>query len=163
MRNSGYHRIAIIDTNGKRSALSVHKLVAILFIGPQPSNEYTIDHIDRNPSNNHYSNLRWATLNQQITNKSNNGKSQGRSIDQFDLEGNFIRKWDTAQQAANELGLGNGIRNIPAVCTGKRNNACGFIWRYAEDFIDGEIWRYINDPNYADIQVSNIGRIKTRK
>lgn len=56
----GYCRTAIIDREGKRSTISVHILVTKMFISPCPSDEYTVDHLDRNPSNNHYRNLRWV-------------------------------------------------------------------------------------------------------
>ena len=38
----------------------LHRLLAEAFI-PNPENKPTVDHIDRNPSNNDLSNLRWAT------------------------------------------------------------------------------------------------------
>jgi hypothetical protein len=48
----------------------VHRLVALAFIGPQPSSAHTVDHIDRNVDNNQVSNLRWATKSTQCANRS---------------------------------------------------------------------------------------------
>ena len=48
---------------GKRTHLFfIHKLVAQVWL-PRPSKQHTIvTHIDRNLSNNHYSNLEWVTI-----------------------------------------------------------------------------------------------------
>ena len=47
----------------------VHRLVALAFIGTQPSPKHTVDHIDRDQWNNCATNLRWATPEQQCANK----------------------------------------------------------------------------------------------
>lgn len=163
IRESGYHRIAIIDTNGKRLTLTVHKLVATLFIGPPPSNQHTIDHIDRDTTNNYYGNLRWATNEEQVINRSNKGSTTGRRVNQYDLHGNFIKTWNTAQEAGDSIGLGTNVRNIPAVCKGKRNHVAGYIWKYTDEVetIDNEIWKLIPYPEYEETHVSDLGRVRS--
>lgn len=47
----------------------VHRLMAEAFL-LNPQNKPTVDHIDRNPSNNFLSNLRWATQSEQNENSS---------------------------------------------------------------------------------------------
>lgn len=47
--------------------IMVHRLVAETFI-PNPDNKPTVDHIDRNPSNNDVSNLQWADYTEQALN-----------------------------------------------------------------------------------------------
>lgn len=55
----GYKRFKIYDTNHRRTAIRIHRLVALYFIGaPEPGQE--VDHIDGNTSNNSYSNLQWV-------------------------------------------------------------------------------------------------------
>jgi hypothetical protein len=53
---------------GKHVPKTVHRLVALAFIGPQPSSAHTVDHINRNPIDNRVSNLRWATPAEQSQN-----------------------------------------------------------------------------------------------
>lgn len=57
----GYHRVHLIDDNGKRKAVSVHRLVASHFVRGRSKTKKEVNHIDGNKSNNHYSNLEWCT------------------------------------------------------------------------------------------------------
>ena len=60
----GYRRVALYP--GKKFA-KVHRLVALHHI-ENPENKPFIDHIDRDPLNNHVSNLRWATQSENCLN-----------------------------------------------------------------------------------------------
>jgi len=53
--------------DGKFHGRLLHRLLGEAFL-PNPENKPTIDHIDRNPSNNELSNLRWATHTEQHAN-----------------------------------------------------------------------------------------------
>lgn len=55
------------EYSGKR----VHVLVAEAFLRPKPSAKHSVDHVDRDRTNNHISNLRWATNSEQVMNQSN--------------------------------------------------------------------------------------------
>jgi hypothetical protein len=52
---------------GEKS-IKVHRLVAFAFL-PNPNNYPTVDHINRDPSNNNLSNLRWASMTLQAENR----------------------------------------------------------------------------------------------
>ena len=58
--NKDGHYYAKISINGKRGNISIHRLVARLFI-PNPENKPIVHHLDKNPLNNNVSNLVWCT------------------------------------------------------------------------------------------------------
>jgi hypothetical protein len=62
IKTNGYKEIEL--TNGKRKYILIHRLVYKHF-GKDWNPELSVDHIDGNPLNNHISNLRMATKQQQ--------------------------------------------------------------------------------------------------
>lgn len=66
---NGYKKVHLWKNN-KMTNKYVHRLVAEYFI-PNPKNLKYIDHIDRNKSNNHYTNLRWSTARDNTDNIAN--------------------------------------------------------------------------------------------
>jgi hypothetical protein len=51
-----------------------------------------------------------------------------KSVLQYDLNGNFIKKWKSITKASNDLNIASP--NITKCCKGKRNYAGEFIWFY---------------------------------
>ena len=52
----------------RKTKIPVSRMVALAFI-PNPDNKPTVDHIDRDKSNNNVINLRWATMSEQNNNR----------------------------------------------------------------------------------------------
>lgn len=75
-----------------RKHLKVHTLVALAFLGPRPSSNHTVDHIDRNRSNNVASNLRWATKDEQMENREFVHRRAKLPMTER-LPGEVFRKW----------------------------------------------------------------------
>lgn len=57
-------------------------------------------------------------------------QTHGRKTAQYDLNGNLIKIYDSANQAGIAVN-GNG-RNIRSVCAGQRTTAYGFKWKYLD-------------------------------
>ena len=68
-RKDGYIEVHITNDEGYSQKKLVHKLVVDAFIGVNNDSSLTVDHIDRNRSNNVISNLRLATSTQQGLNR----------------------------------------------------------------------------------------------
>ena len=59
----GYYYVDIANRSQR-----LHSIIAKAFLEPKPSLTHTVDHIDRDVSNNNLSNLRWATKSEQKIN-----------------------------------------------------------------------------------------------
>ena len=70
----GYKNVTL-SQNGKRRTITVHRLVAQIFI-PNPELKPCIDHINRNILDNRVENLRWCTTKE---NNANRGGKYERS------------------------------------------------------------------------------------
>lgn len=56
----GFHTVTF-KTDGKKKTFLVHKLVAIVFVQKENSDQSIVIHLDWNKRNNHYKNLQWVT------------------------------------------------------------------------------------------------------
>lgn len=123
----------------------MHRLVAIAFIS-NPNNYPIINHIDGNKKNNKVDNLEWCTnqynlkeayrlglikISKEAIRKGGEARAKklAKKICQYDLQGNFIKVWSSAHEVQRKLKINNA--NIIQNCKGKRNNAGGYIWKYA--------------------------------
>ena len=69
---SGYVRVQL-SIDGIKQKWYIHRLVAYAFLGQPPFKEAQVAHLDGNKSNNHYSNLMWATAKENASHKVTHG------------------------------------------------------------------------------------------
>ena len=54
-------------------------------------------------------------------------------VKQYELDGTFIKEWDSIKEASEYIGIKRCESNISACCVGRKNRAYGYIWRYSDD------------------------------
>lgn len=158
----------------------VHRLVAIHFI-LNTENKPTVNHIDRNKSNNIVTNLEWANYKEQVSHSNTTMKKfVGRNIRgiwRIDKLSNIKIEYYNSIKSASEW-VNKNIKdvdtsiigvNIFSVCANKnksntiyqRKTAFGYKWEYEEiQMIDGEIWKNLNCID--GYLISNYGRVKNK-
>jgi|19_taG_2_1085344.scaffolds.fasta_scaffold02015_10 hypothetical protein len=147
----GYSRVRLTSSDGKDKYIVLHKLVADAFI-PNPNNKLEINHKNGIRNDNRASNLEWVTRKENC-NRKNQTNNKSRPVMQYDLDGNFIKKWDKISD------IPFGGKNISSACAGRLGHAYGFVWKYYEEKIRNEDWKVVIIKG-KKIEVSNKGRIR---
>ena len=139
--NRGYLQVHLYR-NGSCKMKLLHRLVAEAFIQNLDSLPQ-VNHKDENKSNNYASNLEWCT---NLYNR-RYGTGYQRSVEghdykrlsefnkkpviQYDLKMNEICRWPSVLEAVKSVGKDHRSSSyISRACSGKRNQAYGYVWRY---------------------------------
>lgn len=138
------YKVTVISGDGHRQNVKIHRLVAFYFVSGRTELRNQVNHKDGDKTNNNASNLEWCTsqenhihayktLNRVSPMKGRRGKDNwhSRGLIQMDMEGNFIKRFDSVTEAAEELGI-KGRSNISTQIQGKLNHCGGFTFRYDE-------------------------------
>lgn len=125
-----------LSKNGKAKQFFIHRLVATAFI-PNPNNLPEVNHIKEfEKTNNKVENLEWCdhsynqnygTRNKRVSEKMSRIKC--KKVNQYDLEGNYIKTWNSIKEAEKEV----GSNHISQCTKGRFKQTKGYIWRYAEE------------------------------
>ena len=110
----------------KQRTFKVHRLVAQAFLDDK-NNLPEVNHRDENKVNNCLENLEWCT---HVYNNNYGTKNRVRSkrVKQFDLNGKYIKTYNSMRQACKELNISDNI----GLCCQKKTKSCGgFYWEYA--------------------------------
>ena len=87
----GYLYVRLMIDN-RRLKFRIHQLVAFRYIGPKPSKDYQVRHLDGDKLNNHYTNLAWGTAKENADDRErHNRTSRGFRHSQFIKSGIYAR------------------------------------------------------------------------
>lgn len=138
-KDSKGYKIVSLRKNKKGFTKKIHRLVAEAFI-PNFNNLPQVNHIDGNKLNNTVQNLEWCdnTYNfyHSVENKLrensfkaliNANKKRRKKVVQYDINGNFIKIYDSIISAQKET----NIYHISDCCLNKLKTAGGYIWKYS--------------------------------
>lgn len=123
--------IVTLTKNGVCKKYQVSRLVGFAF--PEICGEWfegaEINHRNEISTDNRASNLEWLSTHDNAvygTKNKRQAEKISKPILQFDLDGNFIKKWKSGKEIERELGFASS--NISAVCRGKFNQRYKYKW-----------------------------------
>lgn len=94
----------------RRASKRVHRLVALAFLGPAPSERHIVRHVDGNPGNNRVDNLSWGTFEENEKDKGSHGTAlTGERHHQSKLTENDVRVIRCSSQSCEELSKKFGV------------------------------------------------------
>lgn len=91
-------------------------------------NKLEVNHKDENKQNNNLDNLEWCTHSYN-NNYGSKNKTISKKVNQYDLNGNYIKTWDSLYKVQKEIGI--HVTNISRCCRNIYKTSGGFIWKYA--------------------------------
>ena len=131
INKDGYYQYKLYCGDGRRKTEMAHRLVAITFID-NPNRLPQINHKDENKANNCVDNLEWCGAdynNKYGTRTKRASENCQKPINQYDLQGNFIKSWAGGTEIEKVTGFARS--NISKCCSGKYKTAYGYKWQYA--------------------------------
>ena len=138
----GYKMVTLHGPGVKPQTLRVHRLVLLAFIGLPPRSCRTVDHIDRDPSNNTLENLRYATAQEQRRNQVQRpSQKNSRRVEGIRDDGSVV-VYDSVLRAAEAV---NGTSGAFCNYIKRGRPYRGYRWRYIVEHND-DIWKDIPPP-----------------
>lgn len=141
--DSGYRRVTVATLKGRSKQIMLHRLVALVFIGPD---DRLVNHKNGNKRDNRPENLEYMTVAENndhaaktgLTRHKLNGK-QSKPVKQMDLQLRTLAIYLSLSDAQRQTGISGS--DIGWLCKHKNTTTkCGgnFLWAYAtpEDRVD---------------------------
>lgn len=137
---NGY-KYANLSKNGITNLGWLHRLVAETFLHKDDERN-VVNHKDGNKHNNTVGNLEWVTYSENNKHAVRTGllnmepfivagsTARKKKIEQIDASGKTIKVFDSAVEAARQLGLSTG--NISSCAHGIRKTSGGYRWQFVQ-------------------------------
>lgn len=129
---AGYLKVQLKRLPAKPKMFQVHRLVAYMFCPAHRSDldpdNLVVNHLDKNKSNNHFTNLQWCTISE------NTIHAVGRAVNKLDATtGAILQTFDSIVGAAKSVGEFCDCNAIVRACKPKRKpkQFSGFRWAFA--------------------------------
>ena len=137
---NGYKAVNL-SKNGVVNHIDIHRLVAETFL-PKDGERNVVNHKDGNKHNNTVENLEWVTYSENSKHAVRTGllnmepfiiagsTARKKKIAQINASGKTIKVFDSAVEAARQLGLSTG--NISSCAHGIRKTSGGYRWQFVQ-------------------------------
>ena len=158
---SGY---PCVRAHGGHHAL--HRLVALTFIGPPPTPDAIVNHIDGKVENYKVANLEWMTQGQNVQHAWDNGLRKGGPKNGTQVETISSNGVSTVYPSMNEAAraLGADLRGVTQAVDKGTRSCMGHRVRRVDQTREGEEWREFNTCDGKTFKhtysVSDQGRVK---
>jgi len=139
----------------------VHQLVAETFV-PKPEEydeTFTVDHLDKDPTNNHADNLFWKSKSDQKKNQRENSRTKINSKPVIAMkDGKIVHTFESLNDATK---IGANPKHISACINGTRKTHMGMTWTTpsSDPDLPDEEWKKVGKNIHNTIFLSNFGRV----
>lgn len=139
LNGHGYVRVSLSDGHRNCKHYEVHRLVALHFV-PGYKEGLVVNHINEIKTDNRAENLEWCTY-QYNLNYSDVVAWKRKPVYQYDLDGNFIKKFKCGLRAEQEL----GFTIVHAIYESKRGYTHGFL--FSQEPHTKEYWNKVTQEH----------------
>ena len=143
-KRSGYLRVSLSDGHRNYKHIEMQRLVALHFV-PGYKKGLVVNHINEIKTDNRAENLEWCTY-QYNLNYSDVVAWKRKPVYQYDLDGNFVKKFKCGNQAEQEL----GFTIVHAIYGSKRGYTHGFL--FSQEPHTKEYWNKVTKENKCSIR-----------